>query len=305
MYDSSHEICLIRSIARACLVRFQKELKKKKIPLEDYAELREFGLQLGRVGRPLGGRAACFAVVACGMSAASFVQSFVELVQQNVSSMKGFPAPALHCSCLAYERTTSASLCPLPMLILWCCSASPAAAEPRLRYYDLTLGNGAQAQDGSRVVVSTVRWRRPPSAGRRACVVAHPCHARLPGCAPSCTCPWRMSDNHTNVIVLAPSPPPFPQVHFDCKFRGLSVVSTRSARTLGGNRTVAEVRPGAVCMLVVNRTLASVPPPCGSFEFAQHKLQLSASLLLVFPKRSGGLASPCCRSLSSLSWGSR
>ncbi|KAI3428752.1 hypothetical protein D9Q98_007574 [Chlorella vulgaris] len=29
-------------------------------------------------------------------------------------------------------------------------------------------------------------------------------------------------------------------VHFECKYRGLYVVSTRSARTLGGNRTVAE-----------------------------------------------------------------
>lgn len=29
-------------------------------------------------------------------------------------------------------------------------------------------------------------------------------------------------------------------VHFDCKFRGIDAVSTRSARTLGGNRTVAE-----------------------------------------------------------------
>lgn len=32
------------------------------------------------------------------------------------------------------------------------------------------------------------------------------------------------------------------QVHFDCKFRGIDAVSSRYARTLGGNRTVAEVR---------------------------------------------------------------
>ena len=31
-------------------------------------------------------------------------------------------------------------------------------------------------------------------------------------------------------------------VHFDCKYRGLDVVSSRSARLLGGNRTLAEVR---------------------------------------------------------------
>jgi hypothetical protein len=30
-------------------------------------------------------------------------------------------------------------------------------------------------------------------------------------------------------------------VHFECRYRSLSVVSTRAARTLGGNRTVAEV----------------------------------------------------------------
>ena len=31
-------------------------------------------------------------------------------------------------------------------------------------------------------------------------------------------------------------------VHYQCKYRGLSVVDTLSARVLGGNRTVAEVR---------------------------------------------------------------
>ena len=29
-------------------------------------------------------------------------------------------------------------------------------------------------------------------------------------------------------------------VHFDCMYKGIDVVSTRSARLLGGNRTVAE-----------------------------------------------------------------
>lgn len=32
-----------------------------------------------------------------------------------------------------------------------------------------------------------------------------------------------------------------PQVHYDCLYRGLDVVSSRSARLLGGNRTIAEV----------------------------------------------------------------
>ncbi len=31
------------------------------------------------------------------------------------------------------------------------------------------------------------------------------------------------------------------QVHYDCIYRGIDVVSSRSARLLGGNRTIAEV----------------------------------------------------------------
>ena len=31
------------------------------------------------------------------------------------------------------------------------------------------------------------------------------------------------------------------QVHFDCLYKGIDVASSRSARLLGGNRTVAEV----------------------------------------------------------------
>lgn len=38
-------------------------------------------------------------------------------------------------------------------------------------------------------------------------------------------------------------------VHFDCKYRGLSVVSTRTARVLGGNRTVAEVNGMQLAMV--------------------------------------------------------
>lgn len=54
--------------------------------------------------------------------------------------------------------------------------------EPRLRYYDLTVGNkGFEVKEGTRV-----------------------------------------------------------KVHFDCKYRGINVVSTYTARTLGGNRTIAE-----------------------------------------------------------------
>ncbi|PRW44615.1 peptidyl-prolyl cis-trans isomerase chloroplastic [Chlorella sorokiniana] len=58
---------------------------------------------------------------------------------------------------------------------------SELPGEPRLRYYELAEGSGAEVKDGSRVVV-----------------------------------------------------------HFQCKYRGLTVVSSLSARVLGGNRTVAE-----------------------------------------------------------------
>ena len=35
-------------------------------------------------------------------------------------------------------------------------------------------------------------------------------------------------------------------VHFDCMYKGIDVVSTRSARLLGGNRAVAEASSHAV-----------------------------------------------------------
>lgn len=34
---------------------------------------------------------------------------------------------------------------------------------------------------------------------------------------------------------------PRTQVHYDCTFRGIDAVSSRSARLLGGNRVIAEV----------------------------------------------------------------
>ena len=40
-------------------------------------------------------------------------------------------------------------------------------------------------------------------------------------------------------------------VHYDCKYRGIDVVSSRSARMLGGNRSVAEVRGSAGVWLLL------------------------------------------------------
>lgn len=57
--------------------------------------------------------------------------------------------------CRIHRPASKPLMNPAPLLPLlpW-----PAAAEPRLRYYDLSLGNGSEAQDGSRVVVSSVCW---------------------------------------------------------------------------------------------------------------------------------------------------
>ena len=84
-----------------------------------------------------------------------------------------------------------------------------APAEDGIKYYDLATGNGELARPGKTVSVS----RLPLMS----CVqlVAHD------GCL--------MSDSL--------------QVHFDVKYKTLDVVSTRSARLLGGNRTVAEASP--------------------------------------------------------------
>ena len=38
------------------------------------------------------------------------------------------------------------------------------------------------------------------------------------------------------------------QVHFDCIYKGINVVSSRQARLLGGNRTISEVMSALNCM---------------------------------------------------------
>ena len=44
-------------------------------------------------------------------------------------------------------------------------------------------------------------------------------------------------------IRVAQGPASLPvQVHFDCMYKGIDVVSSRQARLLGGNRTISEVR---------------------------------------------------------------
>lgn len=42
------------------------------------------------------------------------------------------------------------------------------------------------------------------------------------------------------------------QVHFDCIYKGIDVVSSRQARLLGGNRTISEVRLGIQIACTLN-----------------------------------------------------
>ena len=42
------------------------------------------------------------------------------------------------------------------------------------------------------------------------------------------------------------------QVHFDCMYKSLDVVSSRSARLLGANRSIAEVSPLDVICLTMS-----------------------------------------------------
>jgi hypothetical protein len=54
------------------------------------------------------------------------------------------------------------------------------------------------------------------------------------------------------------------QVHFDCKFKGIDAVSSRYARTLGGNRTIAEV---CHCRAVAAMTAAIAGRACAVHPF--------------------------------------
>jgi len=94
-----------------------------------------------------------------------------------------------------------------------------------LRIYDTEQGRGKEIKLGDTVTVS-VLWR-----ARCACS-SNQMPVGQEQLAPPCT----------------PDPPHHPatpthrtpQVHFDCLYRGIDAVSSRYARTLGGNRTIAE-----------------------------------------------------------------
>jgi len=103
-----------------------------------------------------------------------------------------------------------------------------------LRYYDTEEGRGKAINAGDTVVVSNSLPRfifQIPLLPAGAVLTAYLCQAYLGhtvSCMPlivTCCLCWPV------------------QVHFDCRFRGIDAVSSRYARTLGGNRTIAEVRP--------------------------------------------------------------
>jgi hypothetical protein len=99
-----------------------------------------------------------------------------------------------------------------------------AAASNGLKAYELEQGNGSRVKEGDRVVVSSSkRWRGG---------VGWLVHDGE-GCNAYSCMPQRL---RISLPMLSDA-----QVHYDCLFRGIDAVSSRSARLLGGNRTIAEV----------------------------------------------------------------
>lgn len=70
------------------------------------------------------------------------------------------------------------------------------------------------------------------------------------------------------------------QVHFDCKFKGIDAVSSRYARTLGGNRTIAEVEGlgGVTCTPALQA--ASAPATAARKSSSAHTSSASSAQFL-------------------------
>ena len=98
------------------------------------------------------------------------------------------------------------------LLVLTC----NVPADDGLKYYDQAVGSGEIAEKGKKVKVGRQDYR--------------------PALALFSQLGW---------LSLAYFKEPasfFMQVHFDCMYKGIDVVSSRQARLLGGNRTISEVR---------------------------------------------------------------
>jgi hypothetical protein len=88
-----------------------------------------------------------------------------------------------------------------------------------LQTVELTEGSGTAVKEGDLVTVCQVLL--PSAVNRHSCY----CHVQAYTLIKAC---------HDDIAWL--------QVHFDTIYKGIDVASSRSARLLGGNRTLAEVR---------------------------------------------------------------
>lgn len=200
-------------------------MKKKNIPEEDYAELRESCLP------------ACF--------------------QKRDAARTARRTRCMHGRAAAVSMHSSVSYTLLYVA---------AAAEPRLRFYELAKGNGEEAKEGSRVLVSPAgcwqHWVGPLLfLGSQWSLRLLNCSGGYSSMLPSCM--WS-------------------QVHFECKYRGLSVVSTRSARVLSGNRTVAEVGSTLCGAVEVEGAAPACLPACLRGTCSCSLLRLPADPLPAF-----------------------
>lgn len=100
------------------------------------------------------------------------------------------------------------------------------SADDGLKYFDQAVGSGAVAEKGKKVKVGC--------GGYFACRPLQ--HGQFP--------------RLTSVFV---------QVHFDCMYKGIDVVSSRQARLLGGNRTISEVRANPAVQKQVRAVMSECP----------------------------------------------
>lgn len=98
------------------------------------------------------------------------------------------------------------------------------------------------------------------------------CAPKTPPLSRTCSCTPRAAANPAlRYIDLAPGSGPevaagaTVTVHFDCIYKGIDAVSSRSARVLSGNRTLAEVSGGAGVA------------PCGQSQRLVHRRRLPTS----------------------------
>ena len=100
------------------------------------------------------------------------------------------------------------------------------SADHGLKYYDQAVGTGEVAEKGKKVKVGVITEY---SCVHAPVLVLHQQVAEIHHTCMSLRCQGAETDH----VLL--------QVHFDCMYKGIDVVSSRQARLLGGNRTISEV----------------------------------------------------------------